>query len=78
MEATDQIDRLIESRARGREEANALAQLEKAEDLRRLQAMRAEHKVLWIAHYRRLAFASLQNSRDYRARARALERGQTT
>ncbi len=73
MEATDQIDRLIESRAKGREEANALAQLEKAEDLRRLLETRQENRILWIEHFRRLAACSLAAARDYRRRARALE-----
>ncbi len=73
MEATDQIDKLISSRARGREEANALAGLEKAEDLRRLREMREEHRVLWIEHFRRLAACNLAAARDYRRRARALE-----
>ena len=73
MEATDQIDRLIESRRQGREEANALAQLERAEDARRLREMRQDHKVLWVEHYRRLAASSLKAARDLRRRARELE-----
>lgn len=74
--AESEIDKFISSRSKQREEANALAAIEKAEDARKLQEMRKEHRVLWVEHYRRLAFASLQNSRDYRARARALERGE--
>lgn len=72
MEATDQIDRLIESRRQGREEANALAQLERAEDARRLKAMRQEHKVLWVEHYRRLAACNIRAARDFRRKAREL------
>ena len=73
MEATDQIDRLIESRARGREEANAEAALERAADRRRHDEYREACRELWAIHLRRLAGNYLAMARDARRRARALE-----
>ena len=44
MEATDQIDRLIESRSKGREAANEEAAREHELRLKRLAAMRSENR----------------------------------
>ncbi len=77
MEATDQIDKLISSRARDREQANAEAALRKAEDRRKREEMQRENRALWCDHLRRLSANYVAMARDARRRARALERGET-
>ncbi len=76
MEATDQIDRLIEGRSKGRAEANREAERVKAEDRRKREEMHQEHKVLWIEHFRRLTITHLELAKDYRRRAQALSDSQ--
>lgn len=73
MEATDQIDRLIESRRQGREEANALEAIWAASERRVLEKRREENKIAWIAHYRGLTAAHLKMALDCRRRAREMQ-----
>ncbi len=70
--AERELNRFIESRAKGREAANEEAARQRAEDRRRLAEMHREHKVLWIEHYRRLTITHLEMAKDFRRRARAL------
>ena len=76
MEATDQIDKLIQSCAKGRKEANAEAARQREIDLKRLAAMREENRAAWIYHLRRVAGSHLKAARSARARARRLENGE--
>lgn len=76
MEATDQIDRLIESRSKGRETANAEAERVKADDARRLSEWREANRRAWAEHYRRLVVVHIKMARDFRRRARELETNQ--
>lgn len=71
--AERELNRFIDSQSKDKAQANLEAERVRAEDRRRLEEMYREHRALWIHHYRRLALASLQTSRDYRRRARALE-----
>lgn len=68
-----ELEKLIGSRSDSRKAANEEARLRKAEDARRLKAMREEHKVLWVEHFRRLAACNLKAAREFRRRARELE-----
>ncbi len=61
----------------GQDAANLEAARLRAEDRRKAEELRQQNRLLWISHYRRLAFASLKDARDYRRRARRLEQGET-
>ncbi len=81
--AEEQLNKLLDRRAAkgrearpGQEFANQEAERLKAEEARKLQEMREQNRTLWAHHFRRLAYASLQDARDYRRRARALEAGE--
>lgn len=73
------LDAFINSRAqrKGRAQANLDAERQRAEDARKLAAQQQENRVLWIHHYRKLAASNLKTARDYRARARRLEQGES-
>ncbi len=78
MEATDQIDKLIESRAKrtGADEANAIEALWRASERAHAAKQRQENRTAWCDYYRRLAACNLKAARDYRRRARLLENGE--
>ncbi len=73
--AEKELDRFINSRSKDKDKANAEAERVKAENLRRLQALREENRTLWIAHYHSLVRAHFRLARDARRRARELGEG---
>ncbi len=73
------VERMIaQNPQNGRAKANEEAARQKAEDHRRLQAMREENRAAWITHLRKSARVHLQMARSARSRARALESGQSS
>lgn len=76
--AEAELNRLVERQAQraGADEQNALDAVWRVSELRVLAKQREENRVLWIEHFRRLAACNLTAARDYRRRARALERGE--
>ena len=77
MEATDQIDRLIESRAKGREEANAIAALWRASERAHAARKREENRSAWIHYFEHLAHGCRRRAEEYDARvALLLEEGE--
>ncbi len=72
MEATDQIDRLIESRSKGREKANELEAFWRASELRVLAKQREENRTGWFAYYSHLAHSCRRRADEYEAKAEQL------
>jgi hypothetical protein len=70
--AAASLDALIESRAAGREKAQALEDLWKKSERRHKARVRAEHRGLWIDYYRRMAENHALLSAEHQRRARAL------
>ena len=71
-----ELERMVEKRSDGRtgaEKANAEAALQRAADLRRLQAQREANRSAWCEHYHGLVRAHIRLARDARRRARELE-----
>ena len=69
--AGDELDRLIERRAAGREEATAAEEAWKSSVRRHNAKLRRQHRAAWFAHFSALA-DSLRRSADHYER-RALE-----
>lgn len=70
--AERQIDAFIESRAKGREEANALETLWAASERRELAKQREENRTAWFVYFSHLAHSCHRQAERYEAKAEAL------
>ena len=75
MEATDQIDRLIEKRQAkqtGADEANAVEAMWRAGERAHAAKQREENRTAWFAYFSHLAHSCRQRAEEYEAKADAL------
>ncbi len=70
--ASDQLDALIERRARERSKANELAELWRASERRHQEKLRRQHRVEWICYWSALADSLRQSADAFERKALAL------
>ena len=70
--AEKELDSFINSRSKGREDANRQANEVAAAERARLQRRREQNKQAWIAHYMNLSDSHANLAQDYEERAMKL------